>query len=55
MVSSLMFKEAVTQLSTTIAQIYPLAGHKGCKSLISETGTSANNFKTHLNGVEFTR
>ena len=48
------FKDAITNLSTTIAQIYPLIGQKGCNLLISDTGTSGNYFKTHVNGVEFT-
>ena len=48
------FKDAITNLSTTIAQIYPVTGQKGHKSLILEIGTSENDFKTYVNGMEFT-
>ena len=49
------FQDAIVILSTSIATLFPLIGVKGCKALVSETGTSDEvTNKTHINGLEFT-
>ena len=52
--NNVSFKDAITRLLITIAQIYAPVGQKGRKSLILEAETNGNDFKTHVNGVEFT-
>ena len=49
------FQDAVVDISTSIAQIFPLVNVKGRKAIVSQTGTSGNiSYSTHVNGVEFT-
>ena len=48
------FRDAIFRLSCTIASIYPLTTQKGCKLLISETGTAhKSDYKDSINGVVF--
>ena len=48
------FAKAIVNISTSIAQIFPLANVKGRKAIVSQVGTDATSYSTHCNGVEFT-
>ena len=48
------FQTAIVDISTSIAQIFPLIHVKGRKSIISQVGTADTSYSTHCNGVLFT-
>ena len=49
------FVNAIVDISTSIAQIFPLVNVKGRKAIVSQVGTNSNtSYSTHVNGIEFT-
>ena len=49
------FQNAIVDISTSIAQIFPLINVKGRKSIISQVGTDdVTSYSTHCNGILFT-
>ena len=50
-----LFQDTVMDISTSIAQIFPLVNVKGHKTIVSQTRTSGKtSYSTHVNGGEFT-
>ena len=52
--TGITFDKAIVNISTAIAQIFPLANVKGRKAIVSQVGSGATSFSTHCNGVELT-
>ena len=51
----ILFQDAIVNISTSIAQLFPDANVKGRKAIVSQTGTSSKtSYSTHINGIEFT-
>ena len=49
------FQNAIVDIGTTIAQIFPLVNIKGRKAIVSQIGTNSDtSYSTHVNGIEFT-
>ena len=49
------FVNAIVDISTSIAQIFPLVNVKGHKAIVSQVGTNSDtSYSTHVNDIEFT-